>query len=242
MHVRKPRFVLSCACGRQLSWPPCGDPACLDQHKERLGSDEKQTQCSWSQCGSILHSTARESISDSKHMPCPHYIDTSSHTDSSEDDAEFGLLGMLVGVVDDAASDFVYGPLGTPGRPGGVMDVSFLSSMANGRLLSADGHKRWMQFLSVWQNAGWSLQDLLQVTDQLRPLQYGSDLEMADLASVQAMQLDCCIAKYCDQAQDETPDRLLGFLAVVQNHFSQRNAVLVLADDAVKRFSMIPIP
>lgn len=98
-----------------------------------------------------------------------------------------------------------------------------------------------MQFLYVWQNAGWSLQDLLQVTDQLRPLPYGSDLEMADLASLQVTQLVCCNAKYCDQAQDETPDRLLGFLAVVQNHFSQRNAVLVLADDAVKRLSMIPI-
>ena len=85
-------------------------------------------------------------------------------------------------VVDNAASDFVYGPPGTPGRPGGMMDVSFLASMASGHLLSADGHKRWMQLLHVWQTAGWSLQALLQVTDELRPLQYGSDLEMADSA------------------------------------------------------------
>lgn len=66
------------------------------------------------------------------------------------------------------------------------MDVSFLSSTASAHLLSVAGHKRWMQFLHVWQNAGWSLQDLLQVTNELRPLQYGSDLEIADLACVQA--------------------------------------------------------
>ena len=44
------------------------------------------------------------------------------------------------------------------------------------QVVSNDGHKRWMQFLHVWQNAGWSLQAILQVTDELRPLQYGSDL------------------------------------------------------------------
>ena len=146
---------------------------------------------------------------------------------------------MLVAVVDNAASDFVYGPPGTPGRPGGMMDVSFLASMASGHLLSADGHKRWMQLLHVWQTAGWSLQALLQVTDELRPLQYGSDLEMADSASVQATQLTCCIAKYCDQAQEQTFDRLSEFLAVVQRHFSQRNAVLMPAEDALARLSLI---
>ncbi len=148
---------------------------------------------------------------------------------------------MVVAVVDDAASDFIYGPPGTPGRPGGMMDVSFLASMASGRLLSAGGHKRWMQFLHVWQTAGWNLQAILQVTDELRTLQYGSDLEMAELASVQAKQLTCCIAKYCDQAEEQTIDRLSEFLAVVQRHFSQRNAVLLQAEDALARLSLIQL-
>ena len=235
-----PRLVLTCACGRQLSCPACGDPAFLVQHKERLCSDAKQMQYRRFQ-GEAVHGIASESPPDGTYVTWPHYTGTASDTES-EDDTAFDLLGRLVAVIDDVASDFVYGLDGTPGRPGGVMDVSFLSSMASGHLLSADGHKRWLQFLHVWQNGGWSLRALLQVTDELRPLQYGSDLEMADLASVQAAQLNCCIAKYCDQAQEQTHARISGFLAVVQRHFSQRNAVLMPAEDALKRLSMIQLP
>lgn len=176
------------------------------------------------------------------HMTWPHYTGTVSDTES-EDGAAFDLLGLLVAVVDNIASDFVYGPPGTPGRPGGVLDVSFLCRMASGHLLSTAGHKRWMQFLHVWQNAGWSLQAVLQLTDELRPLQYGSDLEMADLATVQAGQLNCCIAEYCESSeQEQTHARIVDFLAVVQRHFSQRSAVLVPAEDALKRLSMIQLP
>lgn len=84
----------------------------------------------WSQGGSE-HSIASESTPDSAHTTWPHYTGTVSHTES-EDDAASDLLGMLVAVVDDAASDFVYTPPGTPGRPDGMMDVSFLASMASG--------------------------------------------------------------------------------------------------------------
>ena len=183
------------------------------QHKERLCSDAKQMQ--YRRCqGEVVHGIASESPPDGTHTAWPHHRGTVSDAES-EDDTAFDLLGMLVAVVDDVASDFVYGPDDTSGRPGGVMDVSFLSSMASGHLLSADGHKRWLQFLHVWQDAGWSLQALLQVTDELRPWQYGSDLEMADLASVQAAQLDSCIAKYCDQEEEGTCQdfRLLGSCA-----------------------------
>ena len=88
-------------------------------------------------------------------------LGTNSDTES-KDDAGFELLGMLVAVVDNAARDFVYGPFGPPGRPCGVMDVSFLASMESRYLPSVDGHKSWMQFLRVWQNAGCSLQRLLR--------------------------------------------------------------------------------
>ena len=233
-----PRLVLNCACGRQLSCPACGDPAFLVQHKERLCSDAKQMQYRRFQ-GEVVHSIASESTPDSTHMTWPHHTGTVSDT-ASQDDAAFDLLGMLVAVVDDVACDFVYGPPGTLGRPDGVMDIPFLSSMATGHLLSADSHIRWLQFLHVWQNAGWSLQALLQVTDELRPWQYGSDLEMAVLASVQAAQLDSCIVKYCDQ-EEETHARISGFLAVVQRHFLHRNAVLMPAEDAFERLSMIEL-
>ena len=208
------------------------------QHKERLCSYAKQMQYRRFQ-GEAVHGIASESPPDGTYVTWPHHTGTVSDTES-EDDTAFDLLRMLVAVIDDVASDFVYGLDGTPGRPGGMMDVSFLSSMASGHLLSANGHKRWLQFLHVWQNGGWSLRALLQVTDELRPLQYEFDLEMADLANVQAAQLDSCIAKFCDQ-QEEKHARISGFLAVMQRHFSQRDAVLLPAEDAFERLSMIEL-
>lgn len=235
-HVQHPRLVLSCVGARQLSNLACQDPACLVHHNQD-SAKQMQHKCIH---GDAVHSIASEIKADSAHTTWPHCTATISDTES-ESDATFELLGMLVAVVDNAASDFVYGPAGTPGRPDGVLDVSFLCSMASGHLLGAVGYKRWMQFLHVWQNAGWSLQALLQVTDELRPLQYGFDLEMADLANVQAAQLYCCIAEYCDQAQDQTETRISSFLAVVQKHFSQHNAVLMPAEDAFERLAMIQL-
>ena len=147
---------------------------------------------------------------------------------------------MLVAVVDDAASDFVYGPLGTPGRPDGVLDVAALASMDSGNLLGADDHNRWMQFLHVWQSAGWTSKALVQVTEELTPFQYGSDLELADLEGVQVEQLNCCIAKYCE-IREQGCQKLTDFLAVIQANFSQRDSVLLLADDALARLSRVQI-
>ena len=173
-------------------------------------------------------------------MARPQHTGSESDTETQEG-SEFEFLGMLVAVVDYAAGDFVYGPLGTPGRPDGVTDVAFLASMDSGRLLSASGHRKWMQFLHVWETAGWSLQRVLQVTDELRPLQHGSDLEMADLAGVQAEQLDRCIADYCG-TQSQIHDMLKEFLAIVQANFSYCDSVLWPAEDASKRMSMIELP
>ena len=81
-----PRLVLSCACGRQLSCLACGDPAFPMQHKVHLCSDAKQMQDEWSQ-GSIVHSIASESTSDSTHTTWPHYTGTLSDTESEDDTA-----------------------------------------------------------------------------------------------------------------------------------------------------------
>ena len=78
-----------------------------------------------------MHSIASESTSDSAHTTWPQYTGTVSDTES-EDDAAFDLLGMLVDMVDDADSGFVHGPPGTPGRPDGMIHVSFLASTTSG--------------------------------------------------------------------------------------------------------------
>ena len=119
-------------------------------------------------------------------------LDTDSDAEL-EQALQFDKLGMLVAVVDNAATDFVFGPCGSAGRPDGVLDIELLASADMSGMLSAEGHAKWMQFLGVWALAGWSMEVLLQVTDELRPLQYGSNLEEHDLADVSSEQLDACI-------------------------------------------------
>lgn len=77
-------------------------------------------------------------------------LDTDSDTDAEQDQAmQFDKLGMLVAVVDNAASNFVFGPCGSAGRPDGVLDIDLLASADRSGLLTAEGHAKWMQFLGV---------------------------------------------------------------------------------------------
>ncbi len=71
---------------------------------------------------------------------------------------------------------------------------------------------------------------LLQVTDEVRPLQQGSDLEMADLSGVQAEQLYCCtcIADYCG-TQSQTHDICMLNEAIIQANFSHFDSESVLS-------------
>lgn len=80
---------------------------------------------------------------------------------------------------------------------------------------------------------------LLQVTNELRPLQYGSNLEEHDLADVSSQQLDACIMEYCN-LHEAPADQLKDFLLTVQQNFSQSNAVLALARDALHRLAEVP--
>ncbi len=126
--------------------------------------------------------TSSDNASDSTCKARLQHTGTGAESDAdTEDGSEFELLGMLVADVDGAAGNFVYGLLGMPGRRKGVMDIALLAGMDSGQLLNSDDHKKWLQFLHVWQTAGWSLQTLIQVTEELRPWPCGSDLKMADL-------------------------------------------------------------
>ena len=171
------------------------------------------------------------SVSKTSHM-LP--LDTDSDTDAEQDQVtQFDKIGMLVAVVDDAANDYVFGPCGSPGRPDGVLDIDLLASFDRSGTLGDEGHAKWMQFVRLWELAGWSLDTLLQVTEELRPLQYGSNLEEEDLVGVSSEQLDACIRAYCN-FREVPADQLQYFLQIVQQNFVQSNSVLVLARDALQ--------
>ena len=63
------------------------------------------------------------------------------------------LLGMLVSLLDSISSDFVFGPIGTDGRPPGALGIEMLSILHVGQLLSCAERHRWHQVLSVWHIA-----------------------------------------------------------------------------------------
>ena len=231
--------------GGVLAQCACGRPCVIYELPEHL---RKHKDCMMSVASKMRHqdfqdsredSIANENASDNTCFALSQVSDT-----DTEDGMAFEMLGMLVAVADDAASDFVFGPHGTSGRPDGVPDIGLLSDLDSSGLLGSDGHNRWTQFLHVWQSAGWSLQTLLQVADKLRPLQYGSALEMADLVGVKAEQLNSCIAEYRLQNSEThnlAADKLTDFLAIIQQNFSQYDSVLLLAEDAVQRLSKVQI-
>ena len=94
------------------------------------------------------------------------------------------LLGVLVTVVDNVASDSVFGPDGIAGRPEGMMHLSVIDNVHSAKLLSRVCEERWLAFLEIWQNAGWSPTSLVDFVSTLRPLQYRSDLDGAFICSV----------------------------------------------------------
>ena len=131
--------------------------------------------------------------------------------------SDFGKLGMLAAVVDDAATDFVLGPCGSKNRPAGMLDIEYLHNADRAGWLSNEEKIRWSKLVQIWAQAGFELQRLLLITSQLRCLQYGSDLDLADLPSVTREQLDDCLAEYCET--QEEADMLRDFVDLCVSTF-----------------------
>lgn len=140
------------------------------------------------------------------------------------------LLGLLVSVVDEVASNFVYGPCGTTGRPKGVMDITIIESLAASKLLSSACHNRWLKFLQQWQTAGWSVDELLEFAGTMRPLQYNNYCEN-DTYIDGVTKED--LLKRITELYATLTFTLMGqsdvenFVEVVACHFSKPNAVLL---------------
>ena len=77
------------------------------------------------------------------------------------------LLGMLVSLLDSISSDFVFGPIGTEGRPAGALSIEMLNKLDVGQLLSCAERHRPHQVLSVWHS--W-----------LAPIRFASDCSRAE--------------------------------------------------------------
>ncbi len=147
------------------------------------------------------------------------------------------LLGILVTVVDEVASDFVFGSYGTAGRPKGVMDVSLIHSLDRAKQLTSPCQSRWLIFLQRWQAAGWDVTSLVEFAYTLRPLQYRVDVDEQFVRGVTKELLHHCIDElYTLQGFTKVMrSDLEDFLDIVHSQFSRPGAVLLPAIDAAKR-------
>ena len=140
------------------------------------------------------------------------------------------LLGILVSVVDEVASNFVYGPYGTAGRPIGVLDISIIHNVVAAKRLPPACLSRWLKFLQQWQNAGWSEDSLLGFADIIRRLQYRDDFDNTYIAEVTKQDL----LERVKELYAKQTFRLMGqsyvvdFVEVVDRHFAKSNSVLLL--------------
>lgn len=144
------------------------------------------------------------------------------------------LLGVLVTVVDEAAGNVVFGPHDSIGRPGGVITTAVIDELDRAKLLSECCRKKWLTLLQPWHAAGWDSTSLSQFADVLRPLQYRNDLDEAFIRSVSKSYLQKYIGDLFTKqgfAMVERSD-VEEFLDIVHRLYSQRDAVLLPAEDA----------
>ena len=205
----------------------------LRQSSLSLELVNRQAEVKAEEPGKIVHKSQESTSTDQCESSLACAQELCADLDTESDGRDFGVLGMLVAVIDDAASDFVFGPPGSKNRPDGMLDLDFLHTIYCAGFLSQEEHVRWTKFVQVWSQAGWKLPELLQVADELRCLQYGSDLQLADLPNISQEQLAKCIAKY-SEFQDGA-DVLKDFARVVHQYLSQSEAVLLPATDVQQR-------
>ena len=150
---------------------------------------------------------------------------------------------MLVSLLDDISSDYVFGPRGTEGRPPGALSIELLSMLDMGQMLSSKERHRWHQFLAVWHVAGWRQSGLDVITAELRPLLCGSGLSSMELAGVPAQQVDDCINQYCHSCGYGSIqlESFQDFFSVLKQQFASSNNIFLPAEDIFKRLSEVAV-
>lgn len=154
------------------------------------------------------------------------------------------LLGVMASLLDNAASDYVFGAVNTIGRPRGYITLETICEMDDDKQLSTVQHHRWLQFLQVWKSAGWGCSDVILLTEELRPLQYGHPQPQAQTAKVGANQVLKCISNYGNSQghrRFKLKESLIRFLNVVQQNFSSPRTVLLRDPDVNARLSKVQV-
>lgn len=106
------------------------------------------------------------------------------------------LLDVMASLLEHVASDYVVGATNTIGRPRGYISLETICKMDDDKQLSTVQHHTCLQFLQVWKSAGWGCSDVILLTEELRPLQYGHLQPQAQTAKVGANQMLRCISSY----------------------------------------------
>ena len=156
------------------------------------------------------------------------------------------LLGVMASLLDNIASDYVFGAMKTIGRPRGYITLETICEMDDDKQLSTVQHHRWLQFLQVWKSAGWGCEpkNVILLIDELRPLQYGHPQPQAQTAKVGANQILKCISSYGNSQghrRYKLKESLIRFLNVVQQNFLSPRTVLLRDPDVNTRLSKVQV-
>ncbi len=154
------------------------------------------------------------------------------------------LLGVMASLLDSVANDYLFATMNTIGRPRGYITLETICAMDDDKQLSTVQNHRWLQFLQVWKSAGWGCSDVILLTEELRPLQYGHPPPQAQTAKVGATQMLKCISSYGNSQGHrcfKLKESLIRFLNVVQQNFSSPRTVLLCDPDVNARLSKVQL-
>jgi len=154
------------------------------------------------------------------------------------------LLGAMAALLDDIASGYVFGAIGTTGRPRGYITLHTICTMDDDNKLNKSQRPRWLQFLQVWKSAGWGCSDMVLLTEELRPLQYGHPQILKQIGEVDANEMLKCISIYSNSQghrRFKLKESLIRFLNVVQKSFSSPKTVLLCDPDVNARLSKVQV-
>lgn len=124
-------------------------------------------------------------------------------------------------------------------------DCTFtICELDDDKQLSTVQHHRWLQFLQVWKSVGWGCSNVILLTEELRPLQYGHPQPQAQIAKVGANQMLKCISSYGNSQghrRFKLKESLVRFLNVVQQNFSSPRTVLLCDPDVNARLCKVQV-
>ena len=156
------------------------------------------------------------------------------------------LVGEVIILTDDIAADHVFGPYNSPGRPAGRLSITHINWLyrRNDPVMTPDCKTRWRQFVKVWDQAGWPINDVITVGKNFRDLRYEKAHLPEECKRVSADQLlsyvpRCCAAMGLEFAG--FAPHMCNFITTFRDSFTSAENALVAAGDVLDKLRNVAL-